>query len=116
MTRTCWFWLMVGMVQLVIISTISAQNLISGDPSDSYSEETLFVNPAVVPFHRHQIMVGMKVYQLGFLKGNDFGLRSSYIGYSLPEESLGLLSLAVTGQNFTAPLYGQTNFSLVLAK
>lgn|GEM_PF-6801108 len=111
-----WIVVMIGLFQLLILSEISAQNLIAGDPSDSYDTETLFINPAVVAFHRPQVMVGMKVYQFGFLKSNDWSLRSSYLSFSLPEESWRWFSLAVTGQNFAAPLYSQTNISLLLAK
>ena len=93
-----------------------SQNLISADPSDTFDYESIFINPAVIPFQHRQVTLGMKVYQLGFLRSQDLGLHSSYFGLSMPEDFLGIISLGLTGQNFSVPLYDQTNFSFLMAK
>jgi len=49
----------------------NSQNIISADPSDSFDSESTFINPAVIPFQHRQITLGMKVYQLGFLKSQE---------------------------------------------
>ena len=105
----------IGM-HLFIPVMVNGQNIISADPSDTFDSESIFINPAVIPFQHRQIMLGMKVFQLGFLKSQDLGLRNSYFSFSLPEAFSGLINLGLSGQNFSVPLYDQTNFSLLLAK
>jgi hypothetical protein len=94
----------------------NSQNIISADPSDSFDSESTFINPAVIPFQHRQITLGMKVYQLGFLKSQELGLRTGYFCLTLPEAFSGLINLGFTGQNFSVPLYDQTCFSFLIAK
>lgn len=111
--------LTIGVLSLALLvsyQSASGQNLIAGDPSDTFDLQAVFVNPAVIPFHHRQILVGMRLYQVGFLNASQFGLRSSYIGFTLPQIFSGLLDVGFTGQNFSTQLYDQTNFSLQLAK
>jgi hypothetical protein len=96
--------------------TASGQNIISADPSDTFDSESIFINPAVIPFQQRQITLGMKIYQLGFLKSQELGLRNGYFSLALLETFSGLINLGLTGQNFSVPLYDQTTFSLLLAK
>ncbi len=102
-------------LQLSVSMAAYSQNLISADPADTFDPETIFINPGAIPFQHGQAMLGMKVYQLGFLKSQELGLRTSYFSLSLPENFGGLLNLGLTGQNFSVPLYDQTNFSLLIA-
>jgi hypothetical protein len=95
---------------------VNGQNIISADPSDTFDYKSIFINPAVIPFQHRQIMLGMKVYQFGFLKSQDLGLRNSYFSLSLPEAFSGLINLGITGQNFSVPLYDQTSFSVLMAR
>ncbi len=104
------------LMQLFVPVMVKSQNIISADPSDTFDCEAIFINPAVIPFQHRQIMLGMKIYQFGFLKDQDLGLRNSYFSFSLPEAFHGLINLGITGQNFSVPLYGQTSFSLLMAK
>jgi len=105
-------------ILILILHPIMAnsQNIISADPSDPFDSGSIFINPAVIPFQHRQVTLGMKVYQLGFLKSQELGLRTGYFSFSLPEAFSGLLNLGLTGQNFSVPLYDQTNFSILIAK
>ena len=94
----------------------NGQNIVSADPTNTFDLESIFVNPSVIPFQHRQITLGMKVYQLGFLSSEKLGLRTNYFSFSMPEAFSGIISLGVTGQNFTVPLYDQTNFSFIMAK
>lgn len=104
------------MVQICLPMLAVGQNLISADPSDTFDYESIFINPAVIPFQHRQVTLGMKVYQLGFLRSQELGLHTSYFSLSLPEDFLGFINLGLTGQNFSVPLYDQTNFSFLIAK
>ena len=95
---------------------VNGQNIISADPTNSFDMESIFVNPAVIPFQHRQVTLGMKIYQLGFISSEKLGLRTSYFSFALPEAFSGLINLGVTGQNFSVPMYDQTNFSVLLAK
>lgn len=103
-------------VQFFVPMMANGQNIISADPSNTFDSESIFINPAVIPFQHRQIVLGMKIYQLGFLKSQDFGLRNGYFSLSLPGAFSGTINLGLTGQNFSVPLYDQTNFSLLIAK
>ncbi len=103
-------------VQLCLPMMAISQNLISADPSDAFDYESIFINPAVIPFQHRQVTLGMKVYQLGFLRSQELGFYTSYFSLSLPEDFLGFINLGLTGQNFSIPLYDQTNFSFLIAK
>jgi hypothetical protein len=103
------------MAQLCLAVMANGQNLISADPADTFDPEGLFINPGIIPFQHRQVTLGMKVYQLGFLKSQDWGLHTSYFSLSLPKNFWGFINLGLTGQNFSVPLYDQTNFSLALA-
>jgi len=107
-------WSMI--VSMLSPGLLFSQNIISADPSDMFDTEAIFVNPAVTPFQHRQVTLGMRVYQLGFLASQELGLRSSYFSISLPGTFSGLLNLGLTGQNFSVPLYDQTNFSFSIAK
>ena len=93
-----------------------SQNIVTADPTNTFDLESIFVNPAVIPFQHRQVTLGMKVYQLGFLSSEKFGFRTGYFSFALPEAFSGFMSLGITGQNFSVPLYDQTNFSFLLAK
>lgn len=108
-------WVVV-MVWLVGYEVGKAQNILGADPVDPFSLQSVFVNPAVVSFQPHQIAVGMKVYQLGFLNGNALGFRTGYFSFTWPEMMRGAFDFGVTGQNFSTALYDQTNFSLQFAR
>lgn len=108
--------LVLVMVWLIGCGVGKAQNILSADPVDTYSLQSVFVNPAVVSFQPHQIAVGMRVYQLGFLNGNATGFRNGYFSLTWPEMMRGAFDFGVTGQNFSTALYDQTNFSLQFAR
>jgi len=105
-------------VIVLILIPISAtcQNIISTDPSDPLDSESIFINPAVIPFQHCRVTLGMKLYQLGFLKNQELGLRSSYFSLSFPKAFSGFINFGLTGQNFSVPLYDQTSFSILIAK
>lgn len=115
--RECIKYLLIFIMMLMLhAKMVISQNLISADPSDTFDRESIFTNPAVIPFQHRQVMIGMKVYQLGFLNSQELGLRAGYFSFSLPEACSGLINLGFTGQNFSVPLYDQTNFAILIAQ
>ncbi|UCE04988.1 MAG: type IX secretion system membrane protein PorP/SprF [bacterium] len=111
------FMIVISIIMLILHPMMAnSQNIISADPSDTFDSESIFINPAVIPFQHRQVTLGMKVYQLGFLKSQEFGIQTGYFSFSLPEAFSGLIDLGMTGQNFSVPLYDQTSFSLLIAK
>ena len=117
-TKQILIWLITLFEVIITIQPkiANCQNIVGADPSDTFDLQSLFVNPAVVPFQPRQLIFGMKIYQLGFLNSNEFGIRNSYIGFTLPEAFSGLINFGLTGQNFSTPLYDQTNFSFQIAR
>ena len=105
----------IAILLLIPNRQVSCQNLIAGDPSDTFDLQAVFVNPAVIPFHHRQVLFGMKLYQVGFLNNSQFGLRSSYVSFTLPQMFSGIIDLGFTGQNFSTQIYDQTNFSFQVA-
>ncbi|MCI0495185.1 hypothetical protein L0Z72_09250, partial [candidate division KSB1 bacterium] len=69
----------IGILLFISIQPVNCQNIIAGDPSDTFDLQAVFVNPAVIPFHHRQVLFGMRLYQVGFLNNSQFGLRSSYL-------------------------------------
>ncbi len=106
----------IGILLFISIQPVNCQNIIAGDPSDTFDLQAVFVNPAVIPFHHRQVLFGMRLYQVGFLNNSQFGLRSSYLSFTLPQVFLGMFDVGFTGQNFSTQLYDQTNFSFQIAK
>ena len=106
----------IGILLAISHQRVNSQNLIAGDPSDTFDLQAVFINPAVIPFHHRQVFFGMKLYQVGFVNNSQFGLRSSYFSLTLPEMFSGFIDLGLTGQNFSTQLYDQTNFSFQVAK
>ncbi|MDZ7263857.1 MAG: type IX secretion system membrane protein PorP/SprF [candidate division KSB1 bacterium] len=110
------YLLMWVMAWLIGNGAVRAQNMLGADPVDTYSLQTIFVNPAVVSFQPRQIAVGMRIYQLGFLNGPAMDFRNGYFSFTWPEMMRGAFDFGVTGQNFSTSLYDQTNFSLQFAR
>lgn len=94
----------------------NGQNIVSADPSNTFDSQSIFINPAVIPFQHRQVTLGMKVYQLGFLKDEGLGLHNGCFSLSWPQTFSGLINLGLTGQNFSVPLYDQTTLSIIIAK
>ncbi|MFZ5515775.1 MAG: type IX secretion system membrane protein PorP/SprF [Candidatus Zhuqueibacterota bacterium] len=92
-----------------------SQNILTADPADIFDSKAIFLNSAVIPFQRRHVALGMQVYQMGFMKSNELGLNTGYFSLSLAESLPLYLNFGLSGQNFSTPLYDQTNFSLHFA-
>jgi len=92
-----------------------SQNILTADPANIFDSKAIFLNSAVIPFQKRHVALGMQVYQMGFMKSNELGLNTGYFSLSLAESLPLLQHFGLSGQNFSTPLYDQTNFSLHLA-
>lgn len=104
-----------GAIQCMLPQHCTAQNILTADPADIFDSKSMFVNSAVIPFQKRQVSLGMQVHQLGFMKSNGLGLNTGYFNLSLSEAFPVPLDFGLSGQNFSTPLYDQTNFALHFA-
>ena len=100
---------------ILFINSANSQNLIHANPSDLSSPYALYINPAVIHFQNNKLVLGMKVYQLGFLNDNLVGLRNSFLGGSYNNLFRGI-GIGFTTQYFTTPIYAENQFSLILSR
>lgn len=112
---TLWFLILFGLLEIVAVRPCTAQNILTADPADIFDSKSIFINSAVIPFQKRQVGLGMQVHQLGFVDNNELGFNTGYFSLSLAEAFPVPLDFGLSGQNFSTPLYDQTNFSVHFA-
>ena len=110
-----WFVIASGMIEVLAPHHGACQNILTADPANIFDSKSIIVNSAVIPFQKRQVALGMQVHQLGFVKSNELGFNTGYFSLSLVEAFPVPLDFGLSGQNFSTPLYDQTNFSMHFA-
>ncbi len=91
-----------------------SQNLIRTNPADITDLQTLFINPAILPYQNLSFNLGMKVYHVGFLSDNSTGLKYSYNSNSFPNIILHGVGVGITLQSFDTPYLNNAGIGVSL--
>ncbi len=95
---------------------VSAQGFAIWNPADRQRPWTPEINPAVIAFQDLQLSLGMKVFHLGFVPGNEFALRENRLNLSWPLLLPWETGVGVDLRHFTAGLYSETAASLLFSR
>lgn len=76
--------------------------------------QSLFINPAILPYRNLAFSLGMKIYHVGFLSDNSTGLKYSYSSNSIPNVLLNGAGLGITLQSFDTPILNNAGIGLSL--
>ena len=102
-------WMGIG---VLFASNLKAQhNLVIANSANIFDSKAGFSNPAVLYFQQSKLMLGMKVFHVGFMENDKLGFRNNYFCLSSPSFLSDNIVLGITGQYFGIPLYKQSQFS-----
>ena len=90
-------------------------NLVPANPANIFDAKSSFVNPAMLSFQRSQLLLGMKVFHLGFVESDAFVFRNNYISATTPYIFSDNVVFGITGQYFGIPLYNQSQVSFLVS-
>ncbi len=99
----------------ILTSTVSSQDFIRTNPADLEDPQSLFINPAVVPFQNMVLNLGMKLYHVGFVSGNSTALKHTFNSNSLPNIPFPRVGLGITTQSFNTPYFRTVGIGLSMA-
>ncbi|MBD3288318.1 type IX secretion system membrane protein PorP/SprF [candidate division KSB1 bacterium] len=102
---------------VLFIATITAysQDFIRTNPADLEDPQSLFINPAVVPFQNMVLNLGMKLYHVGFVSGNSTALKHTFNSNSLPNIPFPRVGLGITTQSFNTPYFRTVGIGVSMA-
>lgn len=74
------------------------------------------INPAIISFQKARVSLGLKVFHLGFLPDNSFGLKESHINASFPFYLPDELGIGCDLRYFSAGAYSEIIGSMMLSR
>lgn len=112
--KLAFIWVGINIILTPILK--AQQNLIIANPANIFDVKSSFTNPAILPFQESQLVVGMKVFHVGFMEDSKLGFRNNYFSLSSPYLSSDKLVVGITGQYFGVPIYKQSQFSFLIGR
>jgi len=89
----------------VFPNAAQSQDYIRANPADVNDAQSLFINPAVVPFQNLCLNLGMKIYHVGFIANNSSALKHSYNSNSIPNFAFNNIGLGILMESFYTPYF-----------
>ncbi len=99
-----------------IENTIQAQGLEIKNPIDIFYPWSSEHNPGLVSFQKSRMSLGAKVFHMGFMPGEVFGIKESHINASFPFLLPYGVGLGCDMRYYTSGIFSEINSSLMFSK
>ncbi|RMF61306.1 MAG: type IX secretion system membrane protein PorP/SprF [Calditrichaeota bacterium] len=98
------------------LDTAVGQNMIVANPAEVSDFRSTFVNPAALSFHKSHVVLGGKLFHLGFIDEQSSPFRQGFVSLALPFAVNSEMGVGLTAQYFNTPIFSQSNISVSLAR
>lgn len=110
------FFILFFIIAFWLPTQLGAQGYYHWNTADKNKLWVTEINPAIVSFQNTEISVGLKLFHVGFLQGNSFGLRESRINISAPYYLPFEIGVGMDIRHFTAGIYSEISSALLISK
>ncbi|MCB9501858.1 MAG: type IX secretion system membrane protein PorP/SprF [Deferribacteres bacterium] len=95
---------------------LSGQGYFYWNTADKSKPWVTEINPAIVSFQNTEFSIGLKLFHVGFIPDNAFGMRESRISFSAPFYLPYDIGVGVDIRHFTAGIYSEISSALLLSR